>query len=533
MKRSKNRRPRLERFEARQLLAADLAAERSDYDAVFGDEFAQVGTQVFFAGNDERFGQELWVSDGEGRPARMVAEITPGPQGTDLGAFTAIGDLLFFGAQTADGGQLWRSDGTSDGTFAVDAMSDITSGISALGNQAIFRQDGQLAINDGTIGGTNVFWSSDTFADFPGINQDGTHGIVQAGVFHFLTHSKDYYTSDGTANGTTHIANLGPDAGTELEAVFASEFGTLLRVHGDSSNLYLIGSGGNVHPLVDEAHQLVATIDTVAIGDPLYFQVVDSQTETSELWVTGGSPESTQPVHVPLDQTDWTNPRLGEMGRVGEQLVLQVLTDDGIQFAIYDPTGDTWRMSDIELALVASVNSLQIHGDRVVVSERLANGGSRVAVFDPETLAVEVADVEGAAREGSSVSIGDDLYFVKYEAATRGFPTRDAVVYRQTSGGDVETIVRMQTGIDDIVELVVPDQTSNSDDAAASFADMDLIVRKSSDTASELYRIDTSSWGGAQDSFHVAFVCRGPRSRAAACGLRPADQSRTVCLHRR
>ncbi|MCK5831733.1 MAG: hypothetical protein KAH20_15670 [Methylococcales bacterium] len=57
------------------------------------------GTLVFIA-NDGVHGDELWQSDGTNAGTKLVKDFWPGPQGSDIGGLTQIGDFLFLHAHT-------------------------------------------------------------------------------------------------------------------------------------------------------------------------------------------------------------------------------------------------------------------------------------------------------------------------------------------------------------------------------------------------------------------------------------------------
>ncbi|MCA9172095.1 MAG: hypothetical protein KDB23_30725, partial [Planctomycetales bacterium] len=126
------------------------------------------GNDIYFTANDanEASGQgptgvELWRSDGSSEGTMQVHDIAPGSRSSFPYDLTFVGDTLFFGV--LEGGELWKSDGTAAGTMMV---KDVRPGV-------IGSQPRQLT----AVGNTLYF-----------VADDGTHG-------------RELWRSDGTAAG--------------------------------------------------------------------------------------------------------------------------------------------------------------------------------------------------------------------------------------------------------------------------------------------------------------------------------------------
>jgi ELWxxDGT repeat protein len=143
-----------------------------------GRDYVAVGEQLFFvpffvSGNKE----ELWViTDGE--EARLVRDIHPErlSRGSQPHSLAAFGDIvMFFADDAVHGFELWRSDGTSDGTFLV---ADINPGRA---DSAPFRDQRMVA-----VGGVLYFPAN-----------DGVHG-------------SELWRTDGTPAGTRLVEDVNP-----------------------------------------------------------------------------------------------------------------------------------------------------------------------------------------------------------------------------------------------------------------------------------------------------------------------------------
>jgi ELWxxDGT repeat protein len=74
--------------------------------------------RVYFPGEDDRHGRELWSSDGTVAGTAPVADLAPGPaDGAPLSNLVIWHDRLYFAANDLEhGAELWSSDGTAAGT---------------------------------------------------------------------------------------------------------------------------------------------------------------------------------------------------------------------------------------------------------------------------------------------------------------------------------------------------------------------------------------------------------------------------------
>jgi ELWxxDGT repeat protein len=176
--------------------------------------FVSLGDTLFFQATTPDAGQELWKTDGTEAGTVIVKDIRPGPDSPGLISATAAAGLLFFGANDGtNGAELWRSDGTADGTFIVkDTHPDpfargptrivpFADGVLYNGNDPVAGYE--LWRSDGTAGGTHLV--KDTF---PGPNGDVTPNPWQPmpGGRVLFAASPGLWVTDGTAAGTVMLA---------------------------------------------------------------------------------------------------------------------------------------------------------------------------------------------------------------------------------------------------------------------------------------------------------------------------------------
>jgi len=332
-----------------------------------GVEFASPGTPLLFAADDGVTGDELWATDGTPEGTRLVRNIAPDDEQTlsssahdlvrvgdiiyfvtsippsfipdqlwktdgsadgtvllhgplaPITQFTALDDRVFFAA----GPTLWTSDGTPDGTVALTTPDESSpssiSDLTRLVNVVIFLQrvrgGSQLCRSDGTVAGTQCFASGGSgprvafgdelffltdFADTelwavadgqsPRLVKDIPRGSLQGvgpqqlavsnGRLLFFandgTHGMELWRSDGTADGTTLLADIHP--------------GT---------------AGSQAGPIVD-------------VAGNAYF-AADDGVHGTELWRTDGTPTGTELVADLVAGSAGSNP---VPTRAGERLFL-------------------------------------------------------------------------------------------------------------------------------------------------------------------------------------------------------------------
>ncbi|MHC4865586.1 MAG: ELWxxDGT repeat protein [Planctomycetota bacterium] len=83
-------------------------------------KFVDLNGTVLFSARDGFNGPELWKTDGTEAGTVMVKDINPGAGGSSPSQFVVINDILFFVADDGiHGGELWKTDGTEAGTVMI------------------------------------------------------------------------------------------------------------------------------------------------------------------------------------------------------------------------------------------------------------------------------------------------------------------------------------------------------------------------------------------------------------------------------
>jgi ELWxxDGT repeat protein len=304
----------------------------------FLSNLTPVGRQLFFTVADETHGSELWVTDGTREGARLVKDLTPGPEGPAPHTLVAVGKTLFFfrtiGAAPSLPGrtELWTSDGTGKGTVRV---RDFGPGTTARIDRVIARGDTLFFFLADSEGGYEL-WKSDgsragtvrlrSFDPEPLGNAPNSLRVVGRLVYFIAdesAHGNELWRTDGTVAGTELVEDLTPGpASTILQLLDVARdhlFFTTRDLTGAEVRLYKLKVGGFSHG----APKLVTTLPNPFAGMPEIGASIRAFATTGEklffslaffdpgpapvehqLWVTDGTRSGTKLLHRPLSRSD-------------------------------------------------------------------------------------------------------------------------------------------------------------------------------------------------------------------------------------
>ncbi len=134
-------------FRGRDENAVRLAPVGSPPFQPFAPGFTPAGSTLFFRAWDPEHGIELWRTDGTPEGTVLVRDVLPGPASSDPQDLTAAGGRLYFSARdAAHGRELWRSDGTRSGTLLVQdlfpaGLSSAPEQLTLVGGRLFFTAD--------------------------------------------------------------------------------------------------------------------------------------------------------------------------------------------------------------------------------------------------------------------------------------------------------------------------------------------------------------------------------------------------------
>ncbi len=396
--------------------------------AVFRDK-------VFFRGDDDVSGSELWTTDGTAGGTVQVADIEPGEDSSFPTELTVVGDELFFYlGGSRNNAKLYKTDGTSEGTVLVERLKGWrrSFGQAVVGQDLFFpatssESGNELWKTDGTTGGTfqvaeispgsgnaspsnltnlgdqliftardrvsgNELWTSDGTSDGTRLLKDVTPGLADSFLTNFrsvagkvlftrVSNSSldEVWATDGTEDGTIRLGEFdGLDA--RWSAATAAHYYFTVSEAGEPSRLWR--SDGTVEGTV-----MVPDVDSAGIsqltsnGTDVFYVASDTQTG-AELWTSDGTTTGTEQVADLNTTGESSNPQ--GLYSIGEQKFLRA-------------NGRLYQVEEEGLQELAGTESVRLveEADEFLLFGRLVNSDRQLWKTDGTEAGTEfLADIE-------------------------------------------------------------------------------------------------------------------------------------------
>ena len=292
-----------ELLDERRLLAAtpirvgDINTTPVPWSSSYPHSLTEMNGVLYYAADDGITGSELWRSDGTEQGTYQVKDIAAGAPGSGPAELTNVNGVLYFVANRSSfSHELWKSDGTESGTVLVKSVSidepessaesfDF-SDLKKIGDRLFFRRessfDQELWESDGTTAGTGMV------ADMRG-------GAAEVGGrLYFVGVDGDLWkVGDAAAPTPTKVKEftLSPtrlvNVGGELYfTVDEGYWGSVTIWKSDGSEVGTI----EVRKLKNGFDGLR---DFVSVGGVLYFTYDDLEQGDRQLWKTNGASSGT------------------------------------------------------------------------------------------------------------------------------------------------------------------------------------------------------------------------------------------------
>lgn len=291
--------------------------------ASFGDNYYRyksmltINSTVFFAGSNPGHGVELWKSDGTVNGTSLLKDLTIGEESSWPGTFINHDDQLFFFSK---GVELWKSDGSSGGTTLIKTIEQDTAGVQFAGqsNDLFFF----TSINRAQ---KLTLWRSNG-------TPDGSFAID------VVSEGKYYYTQCAMLNGTLYYTKLGDHTdelwktnGQPGDNVFVAEF--------------------------ENEYSANVILDLVAANDLIFFTATTTA-QGHEVWKTDGI--TTEIVQDIANGELSSNPNY--LTDVSDSVVFSTIQGDETKF---------WSTNGTETHALATVSGLVVESSFVPFKNRL------------------------------------------------------------------------------------------------------------------------------------------------------------------
>jgi ELWxxDGT repeat protein len=255
--------------------------------------------KIFFDLAQSNVGDELFVSDGTAAGTHIVKDIADGGAGSRPSNFTVVGDTLFFTATDFNHiTELWKTDGTADGTVMVAGFDPSSIPAPIIANVTNVNGTVFFTVDDDVHG--DELWKSDGTSTqlvkdiVPGSGSSTPERLTNVnGTLFFIANDGEsdgtgyaLWKSDGTADGTVMVKQFAPDAvagdiynltAFNGELFFVTIDGTATNTHGYE----LWKSDGTaagtvlVKDIEPETNASSDPTDLTVVGNTLFFQATD------------------------------------------------------------------------------------------------------------------------------------------------------------------------------------------------------------------------------------------------------------------
>ena len=300
----------MQSLEPRRLLAAQPVLVRDINPGVAGaepHELVDVNGTLYFAANNGRHGVELWKSDGTPEGTVRVTDIRPGRGSSHPQELTNVNGTLYFTADNGGRRGLWKSDGTPEGTTLLlgglplaSGVFETFTGLTAVGDQLVFHWGSGDKFEPGSSSAEVVAtrdgrefttWSTFDFASEP------SDVVTTDGSSVFLTLLDGRQVWRSRPNSTTLVLDRTGRSSIETLAAVPSETGGEGQLFFTSARLANGVQGWGLSRVADAAGELPlgpafedGIWDLAAVGNTLFFSTGGS------LWTSDGTSEATKSI---------------------------------------------------------------------------------------------------------------------------------------------------------------------------------------------------------------------------------------------
>ncbi|MCW1913256.1 hypothetical protein OJ996_06720 [Luteolibacter sp. GHJ8] len=297
--------------------------------------FEVCGDTLFLGANNRSLGKELWKSDGTPEGTMLVKDLCTGSHGGGPNRFMRAGNFVFFsGHDLSHGYELWRTDGTTAGTLM---LKDILEG-----------KDASSYPKPLGVSGSTLYFTAN----------EERYGVGEL------------WKTNGTPEGTVKVTSISPGSRVGVYPGVAIGGTYYFRVS-RSSRMELWRTDGNA-----QGTRFLTRIDSMprAIGNRLYF-IYDDGIHGKELWTSDGIGSSWMVKDIAPGSTGAVP---YELFRGGDLVYFSARTGANSVWALWRSDGTAeGSFPLLELAEPYGHN-VHVAGGRIYFTPKLPNGSSEV-----------------------------------------------------------------------------------------------------------------------------------------------------------
>jgi ELWxxDGT repeat protein len=386
------------------------SAAAVDLSLRFHGGTVRMGQNIYFSGWDPENNYELWKTDGSPEGTKMVKNINPEDASLysiEEDRYIVFEDELYFVANDGSiGSELWKTDGTEEGTVPVTDINPLGSSsprsLYEINGSILFIADdgtggSELWKTDGSINGTSLLIDI-----YPG-EEDGAfsyHSERYNGELYFAGNDGEngieLWKSDGTMEGTKMVKDISP-SGSRPQDMMATD-SLLYFTAADSLGRRIWqtdGTEAGTKPVLD-----MNGIDLMAVIDGILFFEAEDEEYGHELWRSNGTEEGTFMVKDIFE------------GPASSQPYFQSFVDGTLYFSAIDKDHgrELWALSQLSIGakIQADVNEICGPETTVTISSSIENAGDN-PVINWFLNDQPIEDENGSQLELSGLNDGDEV----------------------------------------------------------------------------------------------------------------------------
>jgi ELWxxDGT repeat protein len=376
-----------------------------------------VNGTLYFTADDGVNGTRVWTSDGSEAGTVIVDGLPAGPA-----ILTNANGTLYLTAGASTDRQLWKSDGTPEGSLPLTSVA----GTGSASPHNLADVDGTLYFgatepsfgiepwkSDGTAAGTQLL--KDIYVDPPTIRDSLPFGFTKANaavVFRAFTPQPgaEPWATDGSAAGTVRIADIWTVSASSHPSSFTKVGNTVFFTATDVNGIDLWKTDGTSAGTLRVSVPSTPT-QLTRVGGTLFFTIF-----TTQLWKSDGTEAGTALVKeittldagAPRSLTD-VNGTLFFVGSAGGGLTLWKSdgTDAGTVQVVPPPGGTPKELVNVNGTLFFEAES-PVHGPSVWRSDGTEAGTFMVKDVNPATAASSPRPHAFVNADGTLFFLADD-----------------------------------------------------------------------------------------------------------------------------